>query len=82
MKKNSDRVTSNKTKHLLVETESKKLEKFDAAYFRGKNYFGDDETRNYLVFQPVYKYLEMLGNKVSSWESKGMSNEKISSANA
>ena len=69
-----------KTKHLFVENEFKKLEKFDAAYFRGKYYFGDDGTQNYLVFQPVYKYFEMVGNKVSSWESNGLSNEKINSA--
>ena len=36
------KITSNKTKHLLVENELKKLEKFDAAYFRGKNYFKGD----------------------------------------
>ena len=34
------KINSNKTKYLLVETELKKLEKFDAAYFRGKSYFG------------------------------------------
>ena len=34
----SDRVTKNKTKHLLVENELKKLKKFDAAYFRGKSH--------------------------------------------
>ena len=37
LKKISDRVISNKSKHLLVENELKKLEKFDAVYFRGKN---------------------------------------------
>ena len=47
------KITSNKTKHLLVENELKKLEKFDAAYFRGKNYFEEDGMQNYLVFQPV-----------------------------
>ena len=46
------KINSNKTKHLLVETEPKKLEKFDAAYFRGKNCFDGDGTQNYLVFQP------------------------------
>ena len=30
-------ITSNKTKHLLVENELKKLKIFDACYFRGKN---------------------------------------------
>ena len=31
------------------------FKKFDASYFRGKNYFSDDGTQNYLVFQPVQK---------------------------
>ena len=36
----------------------KKLEIYDAAYFRGKNYFDvNDGTQNYLVFQHVKKYL-------------------------
>ena len=50
-KKVSDRVTSNKTKNLPIENEIKKLNNFDAAYFRGKNYFYDDNTQNYLVFR-------------------------------
>ena len=44
------RVTSNKTKHLLVDDELKKLKTFDLGYFRGKNDFGYDGTHNYLVF--------------------------------
>ena len=44
----SERVTLNKSKHLLVENELKKLETFDAVYFRGKNYFdGSDVTQSY-----------------------------------
>ena len=70
------KINSNKTKHLLVENETKKLNNFDAAYFRGKNYFDNDGKQNYLVFQPVYKCFERAGNEVSSW---GLSNEKISS---
>ena len=35
LKKTSDSVTSNKCKHLLVETELKKLQKFDSSYFSG-----------------------------------------------
>ena len=35
----SDGVTKNKSKHLLVENELKKLKTFDLSYFRGKNYF-------------------------------------------
>ena len=73
-------VTSNKTKHLLVENELKELQKFDMGYFRGKNYFGDDETQNYLVFQPITKYLKTFTNilpYVTPWESKGFSNYVI-----
>ena len=72
------KINSNKTKRLHVNNELKKLEKFDAAYFRGKNYFDVDGTQNYLVFQPMYKYFKIVDNKISSWESKGLSNEKIS----
>ena len=58
LQKISDRVTSNKSKHLLVENELKKFEEFDAAYFRSKNYSdGNDGTKNYLVFQTISKIL-------------------------
>ena len=81
LKKISDRVTSNKSKHLLVETEFEKLEKFDAAYFRDKSYFDGDGTQNYLVFQPVYKYFEKMKSSnlgyIISWKSKGLSNKKM-----
>ena len=60
------KINSNKAKHLLVETELKKLEKIDAAYFRGTNYFDDDGTQNYLVFQPVYKYFDEVGFEIAS----------------
>ena len=78
LNKVSDRVTSNKTKNLLLENEIKKLNNFDAAYFRGKNYFDDDGTQNYLVFQPVYRYFEINSDRITSWESKALYNEKIS----
>ena len=29
-----------------------------ASYLRGKNYFDEDVTQNYLVFQGVYKHFE------------------------
>ena len=74
----NEKINSNKTKHLLVENEIKNLNNFDAAYFRGKNYIGDDGMQNYLAFQPVYKYFELNSGVIISWESKGLSNEKIS----
>ena len=58
LKSISDRVTKNKSKHLLVENELKKRQKFDAAYFRGKSHFEEDGTQNYLAFQCVYKYFK------------------------
>ena len=77
------KIKSNKTKNLLVETELKKLEKFNPSYFRDKNYFDGDGTQNYLLFQPIQKYfktfVEGSFTYISSWESKGSSNEKISS---
>ena len=48
---------------MLVETELNKLEKFDVAYFRGKNYFAEsDGIQNSLVFQPMYKYFKTINN--------------------
>ena len=65
----------------LVETELKKATKFDSSYFRRKNYFDGDGTQNDLVFQPMYKYFKtFIENNftfISSWESKGLSNEAI-----
>ena len=40
--------------------------------------FDDVGTQNYLVFQPVYKCFEINSGKITSKESKGLSNEKIS----
>ena len=52
------KITSNKSKHLLVENELKKLKTFDSSYFIGKSHFEEDGTQNYLVFQPMSKYFK------------------------
>ena len=78
------RITSNKTKHLLVENELKKLEAFVMAYFRGRNLLeGNDGVQNLLVFQLVSKYLKTISGDitVSEWWSKGISNEVLKSHN-
>ena len=49
------KITANKSKHLLVENEFKKLKTFDSSYFRGKSHFEEDGTQNYLVFQPIQR---------------------------
>ena len=44
------KITQNKTKHLLVENELKKLKTFDTSYFIGNSHFEEDGTQIYLVF--------------------------------
>ena len=79
------KITANKSKHYrLVENELKKLKTFDSGYFRGKSHFEEDGTQNYLVFQPIYRYFEIIacadnGNSIYYWQSKGLSDERISS---
>ena len=79
----SKRITSNKTKHLLVENELKKLKTFDLSYLQGKGHFGEYGAQNYLVFQPRYIYFKSIsavgGNYICFWKSKRLSNEKINS---
>ena len=62
----------------------KKLKTFDSSWFIGKIHFEEDGTQNYLVFQSIYKYLEIIAGVGNSryiyyWESKGGSDEKINS---
>ena len=73
------KITSNKTKHLLVENEFKKLKTFYSSYFKGENYFEEDGAQNCLVIQPMYKYLKKISNtdNISEWKSKGLSDEVI-----
>ena len=60
---------------MLVETELKKLQKFDSSYFRHK----DNLEENYLVLKPMNKYFKKTGNtkSISSWKSKGLSDKVI-----
>ena len=75
------KITRNKTKHLLVESELNKLKTFDWSYLIGNSHFEEDGTQNYLVFQPLNKYFKLITNTdfVSSWKSKGLSSESIKS---
>ena len=47
------KISSNKTKHLFVENEFKKL--FDLGFFIGKSNFDEDVAQHYLVFQPIVR---------------------------
>ena len=66
-------------KIIELENNIKKLQTFDSSYFRGKNYFDEDGTQNYLVFLPISRYFRLIANKkyISSWKSKGLSDETI-----
>ena len=55
------KINSNKTKHLLVENELKKLKTFDLGYFIGKRNLEKDDAQNYLVSQPMIRYLILKG---------------------
>ena len=49
-------ITSNKSKHLLVESEINHLKKLSLDYFLGKPLSDrEDDSQNYLVLQPMYK---------------------------
>ena len=73
------KITPNKTKHLLVENELNKLKTFDLSYFTSKDYFENDGMQNYLVFQPINKYLKFNPKTglLSQWKSKGLSDKII-----
>ena len=73
------KITANKPKNLLVKNELKKSKTFDSSYFIGKSHFEEDGTQNYLVFQSLNKYFQVIANTdyVSSWKSKGLSAETI-----
>ena len=54
----NQKINLNKTKHLLVETEFKKLQIFDSIYFKSKIHLEKDGTKNCLVFQPMHRYFK------------------------
>ena len=75
------KITSNKTKHLLIQKELNKLKTFDSSYFIGNSHFDGDGTQNYLVFQPIIRYFKVKTitntDYVLSWTFKGLSAESI-----
>ena len=58
LKSLNQKINSNKTEHLLVENELKKLKTFDSIYFRDKCHFEEDGMQNYLVCQPIKRYFK------------------------
>ena len=74
LKNLNKKITSNKTKHVLVENELKKLQTIDSSLFIGQSYFNNDGAQNYVIFQSLYYTLKRLGDteKIVSWKSKGL----------
>ena len=78
------KITSNKSKRLLIENELKKLKTFDSSYFISKSYFEKNDTQNYPAFKPKYRYFKPFngvgnGNSFYYWQSQRLSDEKINS---
>ena len=46
--------------NLKAKTKKLTLDPFDSSYFRGTNHLEEDGTKNYLVFQPMFRYLKRL----------------------
>ena len=70
------------TKAELIAEQDKivKLQTYDLSSFIGQSYFNNDESLNYLIFQPTYKALTTfsgLTSTISEWNSRGFSNEKL-----
>ena len=57
----------------------KKLQTFDSSLFIDRSYFNNDGSQLFLIFQPTIKTITILSgflDKISEWESRGLSNEK------
>ena len=69
-------------KIIEVKNNIKKLQTFNSGWFRGKNYFDEDGTQNYLVFLPIFSYFKIntinnLTNYVLLWQSIRLSVKSI-----
>ena len=77
------KIVSNKTKDIAIEKELEKLNTFDLSYFLDKNYFDENGTQNYYIFQPISKYLKVAYvndiNHILSWRSRRLNVIKIES---
>ena len=73
------KIAVNESKHLLVENELKKLKTFDSSYFIGKSNFEEDGMQNYLIFQPIQRYFQVIAytKYISEWKFKGLFDESI-----
>ena len=59
----NNRISANKTKNECIENELKKLKTFDLGYFIDKDYFEEDGSQNYGVFQSIHRYFKIINTK-------------------
>ena len=53
---------------------------YDSSLFVRQNYFINNGSQKFLIFQPIFKTFKTsdgLKDAIVEWESKGLSNEKI-----
>ena len=76
------KITSNETKHVIIENEFKRLTTFDSSLFIGQGYFNNDGVELYVTLQLLYYTLKGLGDseKVLSRKSKSLSGEKLTTS--
>ena len=60
------------------------LKTLDSRYFIGKSHFEKDGAQNYLAFQPMYRYFQIItgvdnGSYIYYWKCEGLSGEIINS---
>ena len=57
------------------------MQTYESRLFIGQNYFSNDGSQNFLIFQPIYNTFKLpaaLTGTIIEWESKELSNEKFS----
>ena len=77
-KKLNKEVTSNKTKHVLIENEFEKIQKIDSSLFIGQSVFGNDGSKYFLKFQSINKTVTNffdLPKTITESEPKRLSDE-------
>ena len=55
LKSLNEKVTSNRTKYVVVENKFKKLQTLDWSHLFGQSYFNNNGAQLYFIFQPIYK---------------------------
>ena len=76
-----NKIAENKSKNVSIEDKLKKKlgENFILLLLGNISLHGGDGSQAYLIFQPMYMYFKLNANTkyISSWKSKGLSDESI-----